>query len=226
MRQAGRSFAEYRATAQAVRDPRARQDARAVRRSDADAGPRAWRRRRGDVRGHHAAARADGRRAPDRARGRPDHRAPDPVGRRRRGTAAVRSGRVSVHARRDRPGAARARRDGRPDRILRSAVHAGLLPHRGPTLARLRDRQGVHVPRAGRMARADGRGWSTMVVDVPPGAGRCGRRGRAAVRQLGRRPRPGRVHDTSSSPTSGGSSRRCRTCRRSTSGPGPPRSSS
>ena len=34
---------------------------------------------------------------------------------------------------------------------------------------------------------------STMVVALPPGAGRGRRRGRPALRQLGRRPRPGRL---------------------------------
>ncbi len=54
------------------------------------------------------------------------------------------------------------------------------------------------------------------------GAGR-GRRGRrAAVRQLGRRARAGRLPGATSSRTSGGSSRRCPTCRRSTSGRAPP----
>ena len=108
---------------------------------------------------------------------------------------------------------------GRRDRLLGRAVHARLLPDRGPPVARLRDRQGVHVPRAGRLARPDG-----AAVDdgrgLPPGPGRRGRRGRPAVRQLGRRASARPTTASSSSPTSGGSSRRSTACRRSTSGPG------
>ena len=58
--------------------------------------------------------------------------------RRRRGAAAVRSGRGVVHARRDPLVRARARRQGRRHRLLGRAVHPRLLPHRGPPVARLR----------------------------------------------------------------------------------------
>ena len=77
--------------------------------------------------------------------------------------------------------------------------------------------QGVHVPRAGGLARPDG----APVDDgrrLSPGPGRRRRRGRPGLRQLGRRPRPGRLREPSSSPTCGGSSTGSTACRRSTSG--------
>ena len=72
------------------------------------------------------------------------------------GPPAVRPGRRLVHARCDPARPARARRAGRGHRLLRCAVHPRLLPDRGPAVARLRDGEGVHVSRAGGLARADG----------------------------------------------------------------------
>ena len=87
----GRSFAAYRALRERYGILELAKTPDAVRRGHADAGPRARRRRGRAVRRHHAAARADGRRPPDRARGRADHRPADPLGGRRRGAAAVRA---------------------------------------------------------------------------------------------------------------------------------------
>ena len=61
---------------------------------------------------------------------------------------------VVVHARRDPPGPPGAGRGRRRHRVLRGAVHPRVLPHRGPSVPGLRDGEGVHVPRAGRVARA------------------------------------------------------------------------
>ena len=158
------------------------------------------------VRRHHAAARADGRRPADRARGRPDHRPADPLGRRCRGAPAVRSRRGLVHPRRDPARPARARRRGRRHRLLRGAVHARLLPHRGPSVARLRDREGVHVPRADGLARPDG----TAVDDgrrLPSGAGRGRRATSSSCSTAGSAASARPTTASSSSPTSGASSR-------------------
>ena len=94
----------------------------------------------------------------DRARGRADHRRADPVGGRRRGRSARSIPARACRSRSRRSACVRRELDGGAGVIgfCRRAVHAGLLPDRGPAVAGLRDGQGVHVSRAGRVARADG----------------------------------------------------------------------
>ena len=132
----------------------------------------------------------------------PIDRRADPLGRRRRALRPFDPAEVVVHARGDPAGPPRAGRPGRRHRLLGRAVHARLLPDRGParraTSPRPR-RSCIASPRPGTTSWS---GCRTMIVAYLRAQVEAGARRRPALRQLGRRPRAGATTASSSSPTS------------------------
>ena len=84
----------------------------------------------------------------------------------------------------------RARAGGR--RVLRRPLHGGGLSRRGQAVARVRDGQGAHVPRARGLARADGQA-RRLLRRVRRRAGARGRGRHPALRLVGRGALAGRL---------------------------------
>ena len=78
-------------------------------------------------------------------------------------------------------------------RLRRRALHPGVLPRRGRAVEEPRAHQGAHARRPAAVARPV-RAARPDLRRVPAGAGRGGRLGRAALRLVGRRAQPRRLH--------------------------------
>ena len=156
MRQAGRSFAAYRRLRERHGILELAKDAGAVRRGHAACPSASWASTRPSCSPTSCCRSSrwasDSGSSPTSGRSSTRRSARPPTS---RGCGRSIRPEVLVHARRDPAGQRPSWRHGSRHRLLGRAVHARLLPHRGAAVARLRDREGVHVPRARRVARPD-----------------------------------------------------------------------